>query len=272
VTIGSAGFVDVPVILSDTHVRGGVNHFMTVIQQPDGLTSRVSNTVVVALNDVPTGASALFTQPAGDFDSNGAVDAADYDLWRGSFGESGDSPPADGNGDGEVSASDYVVWRKNLDAAALPITKAGATQLADVKSVEIKRASSAAVVTESAVVTSSAKHSSANSLISGQVPSLSDSHILDKYFASNNSDGTALRHKIFHQGVFEHSVRARQLLLAASELMPGVDLGYFDNFDQSEDHDIAAPVLDWDSTFNELGIEGQSISIMGRWHVQGYSR
>lgn len=63
------------------------------------------------------GLSLYFGQlPAGDYDQNGVVDAADYDVWQQSFGA--DASPAgtgaDGNGDGTVDAADFTVWRDNF--------------------------------------------------------------------------------------------------------------------------------------------------------------
>ena len=42
--------------------------------------------------------------------ADGAVDAADYALWREHFGA---APPA-ASGDGRVDAADYTVWRDSL--------------------------------------------------------------------------------------------------------------------------------------------------------------
>ncbi|MEM9185793.1 MAG: dockerin type I domain-containing protein [Planctomycetota bacterium] len=59
----------------------------------------------------------------GDYDRSGTVDAADYLLWRSTFGDpvamAGDG--ADGNGDGAVNAADYVVWRDALPVPAAPL-------------------------------------------------------------------------------------------------------------------------------------------------------
>lgn len=53
----------------------------------------------------------------GDYDLNGTVNAADYTVWKSSFGAtSGLGLLADGTGDGQVTLSDYVVWRDNLGA------------------------------------------------------------------------------------------------------------------------------------------------------------
>ncbi len=49
----------------------------------------------------------------GDYDRNGVVEAADYDIWRNAFGQSvAPGAGADGNGDGVVDAADFVLWRK----------------------------------------------------------------------------------------------------------------------------------------------------------------
>lgn len=49
----------------------------------------------------------------GDYNGDGWVDAADYQLWKSEFGST-DNSPADGNGDGVVNLADYTVWRDNV--------------------------------------------------------------------------------------------------------------------------------------------------------------
>lgn len=60
-------------------------------------------------------ASALISVLPGDFDRSGAVDAADYSLWKLQFGTTGPAL-ADGNGDSVVDAADYTLWRDNFAA------------------------------------------------------------------------------------------------------------------------------------------------------------
>jgi hypothetical protein len=47
----------------------------------------------------------------GDFNLDSRIDKADHDLWRGTFGQSGEGLAADGNEDGVVNAADFVNWR-----------------------------------------------------------------------------------------------------------------------------------------------------------------
>jgi endonuclease/exonuclease/phosphatase family metal-dependent hydrolase len=48
----------------------------------------------------------------GDYNSDGAVNALDYDTWKAAFGST--NAAADGNGDGTVDAADYTVWRDHF--------------------------------------------------------------------------------------------------------------------------------------------------------------
>jgi hypothetical protein len=61
----------------------------------------------------------IHTVVPGDYNADGVVDDADYQLWRATFGftNRGGPQPADGNGNGVVDAADFVVWRKAFGAA-----------------------------------------------------------------------------------------------------------------------------------------------------------
>ncbi len=54
--------------------------------------------------------------PAGDYNHDAHVSAADYTVWRNNLGAVGGSP-ADGNGDGTVGPGDYGVWKENFGTA-----------------------------------------------------------------------------------------------------------------------------------------------------------
>lgn len=53
---------------------------------------------------------------AGDFNSDGMVDSADYTMWRDTLGQTGLDPysGADATGDGVVDSQDYAMWRANF--------------------------------------------------------------------------------------------------------------------------------------------------------------
>lgn len=66
---------------------------------------------------------ASFGATPGDYNLDGAVDAADYTVWRDTLGQLGPGLPADGDGDNAVDPDDYQVWKLNFGAGA-PLTGA----------------------------------------------------------------------------------------------------------------------------------------------------
>lgn len=62
--------------------------------------------------------------PDGDFNRDGAVNNADYQVWVNSFGQTGSGLAADGNHNGMVDSADYSVWRDHM--ASSPGAGAGA--------------------------------------------------------------------------------------------------------------------------------------------------
>ena len=49
----------------------------------------------------------------GDYNGDGAVNAADYAIWRKQIGFAGVGINSDGDSNGVVDAMDYVLWRKH---------------------------------------------------------------------------------------------------------------------------------------------------------------
>ena len=62
----------------------------------------------------------------GDYNANGAVDAADYVLWRDTLGST-TSLAADGDRNGTVDNADYDVWRANFSASVHTSTPGAAS-------------------------------------------------------------------------------------------------------------------------------------------------
>jgi hypothetical protein len=94
----------------------GITKPIFVVPGTYGLISTSLPTLEAAVAWVELNASVLIRD--GDYNFNGAVDAADQATWTQQFGSSGPWPIngdfADGNRDAIANAADYVIWRKFL--------------------------------------------------------------------------------------------------------------------------------------------------------------
>ncbi len=75
-------------------------------------------------NNVVNLTVSVLNYKAGDYDFNGTVNAADYTVWRNSYGSTTNAA-ADGNGNGKVDMADYVLWRKTLGQSGGPGSGSG---------------------------------------------------------------------------------------------------------------------------------------------------
>jgi hypothetical protein len=84
--------------------------------------------------DIGASESQTVIQPlAGDYNRSGAVDAADFVVWRKTNGTV--VPPfsgADGNGNGVVDQADYLIWRANFHSS--PSTTAASAAVVETPS------------------------------------------------------------------------------------------------------------------------------------------
>ncbi|MGE3640112.1 MAG: choice-of-anchor Q domain-containing protein, partial [Pirellulales bacterium] len=102
-------------------------------QAPPGLTTDQRGGAFARVVNVTVDIGAFELQPPGpalpgDYNQNNIVDAADYVLWRDTFGRTGVAAfsGADGDGDGTIAQGDYAVWRTHF-GQSLPAAGAGAT-------------------------------------------------------------------------------------------------------------------------------------------------
>ena len=77
------------------------------------------------LTDVPANSTLTVTENSADFNGDGVVDAADYTLWRDTYGATGDLLIGDADADGEVDPDDLAMWQAAFGAVTYSISTAG---------------------------------------------------------------------------------------------------------------------------------------------------
>ena len=73
---------------------------------------------IITLDELPLLPWSNAAPIVGDYNQDGAVDAADYAAWRKTLGQTGAGLAADGNLNGEVDAGDYAIWRAQFGRTA----------------------------------------------------------------------------------------------------------------------------------------------------------
>lgn len=88
-------------------------------------TSAGTSTTIGSLAMVDPVSTIVRTNYLPDYNHNGTVDAADYALWRDTYGMTGMGLDADGNGDEIVDDLDYDLWRQHFGEIVVSGSGAG---------------------------------------------------------------------------------------------------------------------------------------------------
>jgi hypothetical protein len=120
----------------DLALGGGNTHLIALDTATPGMKSgmitisSMSQAVQNGLINIPVSFEVVPLTLPGDYNQNGEVDAADYVVWRDTFGQSvSHNSGADGNGDGTINDGDYAVWRTGFGntASSIVVTAGGAS-------------------------------------------------------------------------------------------------------------------------------------------------
>lgn len=78
------------------------------------IVSTTSQRVPTALVSIPVMYEVVSAMLTGDYNRDGFVEVADYNVWRDMLGFQGPNLTADGNGDLVASAADYQIWTEHF--------------------------------------------------------------------------------------------------------------------------------------------------------------
>jgi hypothetical protein len=109
----------------DLALGGGNTHLFALDTSTPGMmsgtitVSSASQAVQNGLVTIPVSFQVVPVALLGDYNQNGDVDAADYVVWRDTFGANvSGGAGADGNGNGIVDDADYMVWQAQFGLSA----------------------------------------------------------------------------------------------------------------------------------------------------------
>jgi hypothetical protein len=91
-----------------SHTSSGQPNLMS----PNGDTEQLNSSQITAAR-LSSFAREFSAHLVGDYNDDGTINAADYLVWRKSFGQTTAGLPADGNGNGRIDDGDYTLWRTN---------------------------------------------------------------------------------------------------------------------------------------------------------------
>jgi hypothetical protein len=108
----------------DTATAGMYSATYTLMLSDENIAGALNKSLTLTLTGSVMAAAGL----QGDYNGDGIVDAADYTIWRATFGQSVTAHSgADGDGNGMVDAADYQVWVDNFGTTS-PGSGAGAAR------------------------------------------------------------------------------------------------------------------------------------------------
>jgi hypothetical protein len=120
-TVGLGGTLDVDLLGGFIPAPG--NSFQ-LITAAGGVSGTFSNVLLPALTNsswhlrYSPNSVILQVGLTGDYNLNGAVDAADYIIWRKTLGQTGFALAADGNNNNQIDPGDFTIWRANFGNTA----------------------------------------------------------------------------------------------------------------------------------------------------------
>jgi hypothetical protein len=112
----------------------GLSHTTTGgpnLMSPQGMTEQLTESQMLQVFSATSFPRPVPRILVGDYNNSGTVDAADFTVWRNTFGRSGSGLAADGNNNGTIDSGDYSVWKSNFGDT----NGAGGSSLAETQTV-----------------------------------------------------------------------------------------------------------------------------------------